>query len=89
MDEDYQRAQKRVEQLKGFYWNLIFYIIVNVFLAVINLLYSPGFWWFLFVTFFWGIAIIAQAFSIFSKRRLFSKEWEERKMKEYMEEEKE
>lgn len=88
MDESYQRAKERVEELKGFYGHLIAYIVVNVFLAIVNILTIPGFLWFLFVTFFWGIGLIAHGLSVFSKRGLFSKEWEERKIREYMEEEK-
>ena len=88
MDESYQRAKKRVEELKGFYGHLTAYIIVNVFLFVIYLLTTPGgFPWFLFVTFFWGIGLVSHALTV-SRRGLFSKEWEERKIKEYMENEK-
>jgi uncharacterized membrane protein len=92
MDADdlkYQRAKERVKEVKGFYGHLISFIVVNVFLAIVNLLTTPGFWWFLFVTFFWGIGLIIHGLSVFMKRGLFSKEWEERKIKKYMEEEKE
>ena len=89
MDESYERAKKRVEELKGFYGHLIAYIVVNVFLAIVNLLTTPGFWWFLFVTFFWGIGLVAHGLSVFTKRGIFSKDWEDRKIYEYMEKEKE
>jgi uncharacterized membrane protein len=89
MDESYERAKKRVEELKGFYGHLIAYIVVNVFLAIVNLLTTPGFWWFLFVTFFWGIGLVAHGLSVFTKRGIFSKDWEDRKINEYMEKEKE
>ncbi len=75
MDENYKRAKKRVEELKEFYTHLTFFVIINVFLATINFLTSPGFWWFLFVTFFWGIGLIAHSISVFSRRGIFSKEW--------------
>lgn len=88
MDESYDRARKKIEELKGFYGHFIAYIIINVFLALINLFTTPGFWWFLFVTFFWGLALIAHGISVFSRHVLFSKKWEERKIKEYMEKEK-
>ena len=88
MDADYQRAKERVEDLKDFYGHLTAYIIVNVFLVVIYLFTTfPGFPWFLFVTFFWGIGLVSHGLSV-SKRGIFNKEWEERKIKEYMEEEK-
>ena len=89
MDENYERAKKRVNQLKGFYTSLIVYIVVIIFLAVVNYLTSPGIWWFLIVAFIWGIFIVAQGISLYRKRGLFSKEWEDRKIKEYMEEDNE
>jgi RsiW-degrading membrane proteinase PrsW (M82 family) len=89
MDENYERAKKRVNQLKGFYTSLIVYIVVIIFLAVVNYLTSPGAWWFLIVAFIWGIFIVAQGISIYRKRGLFSKEWEDKKIKEYMEEDNE
>lgn len=42
-DLKYQRAKKRVEELKGFYGHLTAFIIVNVVLAIINILTTPGF----------------------------------------------
>lgn len=89
MDESYQRAKNKVEELKGFYGHLIAYIFVNVFLAIVNILTTPNFWWFLFVTFFWGIGLVAHGLSVFMKRGIFSREWEERKIREYMEKDKE
>jgi pilus assembly protein TadC len=87
MDESYERAKRRVEQLKGFYIHLTVYIVINVFLFVVNFLTNPGYWWFLFVTFFWGIGLVAHGLSIFTRRGMFSKEWEDRKIREYMEKE--
>jgi hypothetical protein len=86
-EEAYYRARKRVEELKDFYGHLIAYIAVNMSLAVVNFFTTPGFWWFLFITFFWGIGLVAHGLSVFLERGIFSKEWEERKIKEYMEKE--
>ena len=80
---------KKSEEVRGFYSHLISYIVVNTFLAIINFFTTPGFWWFLFISFFWGIGLVAHGSSVFMKRGIFSKEWEERKIKEYMEKEKE
>ncbi len=87
-DESYIRAKRRVEEVRGFYSHLIAYIVVNVFLAIINLLTIPSFPWFLFVTVFWGIGLVSHGASVYLKRGFLSKEWEERKIKEYMENEK-
>ena len=87
VDEAYERASRRVKEVKGFYNHLVIFIIVNTFLAIVNFLTTSGFWWFLFVTFFWGIGLLSHGLSLFAKRGLFSKEWEERKIKEYMDKE--
>lgn len=40
-EDRYFKAKKRVEEIKGFYGNLISYIVVNLGLLVINLVTSP------------------------------------------------
>ena len=47
-------AKTRVE----FREHVYAYILVNIFLFVINMWFSPGFWWFTFVLFFWGIGLV-------------------------------
>ena len=86
MDEQtrYLEAKKRVEEIKGFYFHLIAYILVNSGLVVLNLLTSPEYLWFLWAMLGWGIGLIFHAFSVFSG--LWGKAWEERKIKEFMEE---
>ena len=83
-EERYAQAKKRVQEVKGFYGNLTAYIVVNVFLMIINLLTSPEHLWFYWPMLGWGIGILAHAVSVFG----IGKEWEERKIKELMEEEK-
>ncbi len=86
-DQQYETAKKRVEDLKGFYIHLTVYVVIMTFLAIVNLFTTPNFWWFLFIAFFWGIGLVSNALSVFSRRGFFSKEWEERKIRKYMEEE--
>ncbi len=61
----YFRARKRVDELKGFYGNLISYCCVIPFLVVVNLTYSPQFQWFWFSAAGWGIWIIDARFQGF------------------------
>jgi hypothetical protein len=87
-DEKYDKAKKRVEELKGFYGNLVTYTVINVILIIINLVTSPGSLWFYWVTIFWGIAILLHASKVFVFRGKFlGEEWEEKKIKEIMEKE--
>ena len=54
-DSDIRRmAKNRVE----FRDHIYVYIVVNLVLFAINLWFTPGFYWFLFVAFFWGIGLI-------------------------------
>jgi uncharacterized membrane protein YecN with MAPEG domain len=85
-DERYEKAKKRVEELKKFYGNLVTYVAINIVLIIINLLTSPGKLWFYWVTIFWGIALLLHASRVFILRGKFlGEEWEERKIKELME----
>jgi len=43
--------------------------------------------WFLWAAFGWGIGIISHAIGTFSLNPFFGKDWEKRKIKEYMEKE--
>lgn len=86
-DEKYLRAKKRVENLKAFYIHLTVFILVNLMLFFINILTDPSELWFLYPLGGWGIGIAIHGLTIFSAGKLGS-EWEERKIKEYMDEDK-
>ncbi len=91
MNEDevkYQRAKKRVESLRGFYVHLGVYVLVNIFLFLINIITSPDSLWFYWPLLGWGIAIVAHAFAVFGFGGLFGADWEEKKIGEIMEKEK-
>ena len=88
MDEQakYQEAKKRVEEIKGFYFHLISYIVVNAALVVINLLTSPEYLWFIWPIIGWGVGLLIHAFTVFGN--VMGKAWEERKIKEILEKDK-
>nr|WP_314896028.1 histidine kinase [uncultured Flavobacterium sp.] len=76
----YYSAKKRVEELKGFYGNLISYCCVIPLLIFINLTYSPEFQWFWFSAGGWGFGLIMHALKVFG----YSSNWEERKIQEIL-----
>ncbi len=88
MDEQakYQEAKKRVEEIKGFYFHLISYIVINAVLVVINLLTSPEYLWFIWPIIGWGVGLLIHAFTVFGN--VMGKAWEERKIKEILEKDK-
>lgn len=84
-DEDkYLRAKKKVENIKGFYANLLAYCLVIPFLYFINYMTSPGYYWFWWPMLGWGIGICFHAFGVFGNDLIFGKDWVERKIKEIM-----
>jgi hypothetical protein len=87
-EKKYQRAKERVEELKKFYSHLLSYIVLNIFLAAVN--YYSNQWaypWFLWVTAGWGIGLVFAALKAYQINPMFNKDWEERKIKDFMKEE--
>ena len=81
-DERYERARQRVEALRGFYIHLVFYVIVNAGLFLIDMLASGG-TWFYWPLLGWGIGLAVHAVSVFA-RGPFGADWEQRKIRELM-----
>ena len=77
----YLDAKKHVENLKGFYGNVVSYCVVIPFLIYINYTTSWDFHWFWFPLFGWGLGIVIQAFQVFG----YGTNWEKRKLREIME----
>lgn len=92
-EEKYNRAKKKVKQVKDFYNHLTVYIIINVLLILIHMgLFQNGVFQLdyptlsMFTTpFFWGIGLLFHGLYVFQDSFTFFRKWEERKMKEYME----
>ena len=86
-ENKYFRAKERVEQVKKFYMGLLSYIFFILFLAAIN--YWTNEWsypWFLWAAFGWGIGLMFHAIKVFGLNPFFGRNWEERKIKEFMNE---
>ena len=85
LNDDYVRARKRVEELKGFYYSLISYVFVIPFLVFIWYNYSSHtIQWFWFPAFGWGLSLVFQAYRVFVDNGAFGAGWEKRKIEEYM-----
>ena len=87
LNDQYLRARNHVDELKGFYYSLITYCLVIPFLAYVN---YKTFWqvqWFWFPMIGWGIGIATQAYRVFVNNGVLGKNWEKRKMEEFMRDE--
>lgn len=90
-EERYLRAKKRVKAISGFYWHLFFYLLINIGLLVFSRnIFDDGEmlrWENYSTAFFWGIGLFFHWFRVFGRNLFFSKSWEERKIREFMEKE--
>jgi hypothetical protein len=86
-EERYYQAKKQVNDIKGFYGNLIAYIIFNGFFLVLNLMTSPNELWFFWPLLGWGVGVLFHGMKVFNYSPFLGKNWEERKIKELMEKE--
>lgn len=82
-DTSYYRAKKWVDELKGFYGNVISYGIVIPCLIYINLTFVPEFHWFWFPMGGWGMGLLLHAVGVFG----YGARWEERKIRQLLEKE--
>ena len=83
-DDRYKAAKSRVAQLRGFYVHLTTFVVVNAFLIILNLITSPDSLWFYWVLLGWGIGLVAHALQVYGSFTIFGKDWEDRKVQEYL-----
>jgi hypothetical protein len=99
-EERYILAKKHVKKVKGFYAHLFWYVMVNLFISgiVVYGIMSDGKVSFYkavtnFGTYstwlFWGIGLFFHWLGVFGFPNFLTKNWEEKKIKEFMEQEQE
>lgn len=87
----YDRAKKKVEAEKGFYSHLTAYVIINIALLLMNIDLSFYFIeqlrWQMFITpVLWGIGLAIHWLCVFGPEIRLFKSWEDRKIRELMDE---
>jgi hypothetical protein len=80
-----ERARRRVAAIKGFYIHLFVFVLVVAGLVVINWL-TGGPWWALGVFLVWGIGVLAHGLVAMGRIPSALANWEERKIKRLMDE---
>lgn len=88
----YEIAAKRVKRIKGFYIHLLVFTLINTFFIINNILdLKDGESIFQFnifaTTLFWGIGLAAHCLSVFGPNIFFGQDWEEKKIKQFIEKE--
>jgi hypothetical protein len=61
----YERARRRVQELRAFYVHLTVFVAVNILLHVINFATAPGVYWAFWPLLGWGIGLLAHALATY------------------------
>ena len=88
----YLNAKKRVKQVKGFYIHALVFVLVNAFIIMMKVINGqhvagePQIKISRFLTIIiWGIGLFAHGLSVFLPNFILGKNWEEKKIRELME----
>jgi hypothetical protein len=81
----YERARRRVRELRGFYLHGLVFAGVNVLLHAVNFATSPGVYWAFWPLLGWGIGLVAHGLATYRWMPFFGRDWEERKIRQLME----
>ena len=83
-EKRYLKAKERVEQIKGFYGNLLSYCFVIPLLWWINSR-TTSFTWAIFPTIGWGIGLLFHGMEAYGYNPILGRRWEDKKIRELME----
>lgn len=75
-----ERIIEYVRDLKGFYTHLTSYVLVMLALFVINLVFTPGYFWAFWAALGWGIGILVHGLNVFELINWFGPDWERRQV---------
>jgi hypothetical protein len=97
-DQAFLKAKRRVEKLRKFYNHLTVYIVVNGLISAFKIIrnlrngesFEEAFFDLSFsgIWLFWGIGLTIHAFAVFVLPLFVGHNWEEEKIKQFMEDEK-
>ncbi|MAT89249.1 MAG: histidine kinase [Flavobacteriaceae bacterium] len=87
-ESKHERALKHVKELRSFYGHLGIYLFFVPVFIILNVLGSD-FPWAIFPIVGWGFGVLSHASETFGWNPFFSKDWEARKIQEFMNEDQE
>lgn len=87
-DLQYERAKKHVKRIKGFYIHALVYVLVNALILILKFqkhgqveIHDWGIG-------LWGIGLMIHGLSVFLPNFILGRDWEERKIREFMDKDK-
>ncbi|MEN8816137.1 MAG: 2TM domain-containing protein [Nonlabens sp.] len=88
MSEEFEKAKKKLHYIKGFYNHVIIFIIMNLIFLGVALYIDLSINY--FINFFvlpWGMGLFIQWMLVFKWNPFTSKDWEKRKIQEFIDKE--
>ena len=77
-------AFARVRNIKAFYMHVARYVVLVAFLALVNLLTSPDYFWAIWPALGLGIAVIGHGLRTFDMVPFLNADWERRQVEHYL-----
>lgn len=93
VDDEYIKAHKKVKMLRGFYLHIFAFILISItmilcflFIEVFN---NTEFlrWLLATIIITWAVGLLIHGWSILGTRLIFNKDWEDKKIKKYLQDE--
>jgi transcriptional regulator with XRE-family HTH domain len=84
LSADEALALAHVRKLKGFYIHSTIFCIVIGFLAIVNLMTSHHYLWFLWSAAAWGIGLLIHGLRVFDRVPFLNGDWERRQVEKYL-----
>lgn len=84
----YLQAKKRVKQIKGFYIHALVYVLVNAVILILKFQKHGSIEFNDWGIGLWGLGLAIHGLSVFLPNFILGKNWEEKKIRELMEKDK-
>lgn len=83
----YQKAKEKVDGIRGFYVHAFIYFVIMGVLVMVNLA-TTRFPWAVFPALGWGLGLLSHGLKVYGKFPFLGAAWEERKIREFMQNDK-
>ena len=81
----YERAHRRVREIRGFSLHVAVFVLINIVLHVFYFVLAPTMYWAFWPILGLIIGLLAQGLATYRWMPFIGKEWQERKIRELME----
>jgi hypothetical protein len=84
-EELYKHAEKRTNEIVGFFIHAAIYVVVNAGIWAIDIATGGGIEWAYWTTIPWGIGLAVHGLVLLFELRIFGEEWRQRRIERYVE----